>query len=174
MLRLALLLAATLVLGCGGSAPLEPVDSAPAAEPPALLLSVVHVADPRIVDQLAAGFHELTGGGWRWTRQRFAVELEPPPPVPFHRSSLELIFTVPEGTIAALGSVTVTAKLEGREIGSMTVSEPRENIVFTSKVSSKLLGTEPVLAEFSLDKAISPGGPDGRELGVVAISIALR
>ena len=174
MSRLALLLAATFVLGCGGSAPLEPVDSAPAAEPAALLMSVVHVADPRIANQLVEGFHQLTGGAWRWTEQCFAVNLEPPPPVPFHSPALELVFTVPEGTITALGSVTVTAKLEGVELGTMTVSEPRENIVFTSQVPSKLIGLAPVLAEFSLDKAMRASEHDGRELGVIAISIALR
>ena len=174
MSRLRLLLAALLLFGCGSPAPLEPVESAPAAATPALPLSVVHVADPRIVDQLVEGFHQLEGNAWRWTKRRFAVKLEPPPPVPFHSPSLELVFTVPETTIAALGSVTVRAKLDGVELGSETISEARENIVFTASVPSKLIGTEPLLAEFSLDKAMPPSEQDGRELGIVAISIALR
>jgi hypothetical protein len=106
--------------------------------------------------------------------QRFAVKLEPPPPVPFHSPSLELVFTVPESTIAALGSVTVTVKLEGVELGSETVSQARDNIVFTSNVTSDLIGTKPLLAEFSLDKAMPSSEQDSRELGVIAISVALR
>jgi hypothetical protein len=174
MLRPPLLLAALLLFGCSSPAPLEPVDAAPSAEPPDLPLSVVNVADPRILDQLLEGFHQLEGGSWRWTMQRFAVKLEPPPPVPFHSPSLELVFTVPESTIAALGSVTVTVKLEGVELGSETVSQARDNIVFTSNVTSDLIGTKPLLAEFSLDKAMPSSEQDSRELGVIAISVALR
>lgn len=173
MTRALLLFAALLCFGCG-AAPLEPVEATPSVEPPALPLSVVHVADPRITDQLVEGFHHLEGNAWRWTERRFAVRLEPPPPVPFHSPTLELVFTVPETTIAALGSVTVSASLEGVGLGSVTISEPRENIVFTSGVPSKLIGTKPLLAEFSLDKAVPPSEQDARELGIVAISIALR
>lgn len=173
MSRLLFVFAALLFFGCG-TTPLEPVEAAPSAEPPVLPLSVVHVADPRIVDQLVEGFHHLEGGAWRWTEQRFSVLLEPPPPVPFHSPTFEFVFTVPESTIAALGSVTVSASLEGVALGSETISEPRENIVFTSDVPSRLIGTKPLLAEFSLDKAMPPSEQDGRELGIVAISIALR
>lgn len=174
MSRLAFVFAASLFIGCGGSAPLEPVGATPDAEPPALPLSVVHVADPRITDQLVEGFHRLEGNAWRWTERRFAVRLEPPPPVPFDSHTLELVFTVPETTIAALGSVTVNASLEGVELGSVTISQPRENIVFSSDVPSKLIGTKTLLAEFSLDRAVPPSKQDERELGIVAISVALR
>jgi len=173
MSRLISLFAALLFFGCG-SAPLEPVDATPSTEPPALPLSVVHVADPRVADQLVSGFHQLEGNAWRWTEQRFAVRLEPPPPVLFHSPTLELVFAVPESTIAALGSITVSASLDGVALGSETISEPRENIVFTSSVPSNLIGTEPLLAEFSLDNAVPPSEQDARELGVVAISVALR
>ncbi|MDA1233471.1 MAG: hypothetical protein O3A53_01575 [Acidobacteria bacterium] len=174
MSRLPLLLAALLLFGYSSSASLEPVEATPSAEPPALPLSVVHVADPRIVDQLVDGFHQLEGGAWLWTEQRFAVRLEPPPPEPFHSPTLKLVFSVPEITIAALGSVTVTATLEGVELGSKTISEPRENIVFASNVPPRLIGTKPLLAEFSLDKAVPPREQDMRELGIIAISVALR
>jgi hypothetical protein len=174
MLRLLFVCAAIFLFSCGGAGPLEPVEAAPGAETPALPLSVVHVADPRVTDQLVEGFHHLEGNAWRWTEQRFAVRLEPPPPVPFHSPKLEFVFTVPETTIAVLGSVTVSASLEGAALGSLTIAEPRENIVFSSSVPSRLLGTEPLLAEFSLDKTVPPSEQDGRELGVVAISVALR
>lgn len=173
MSRLLFASAALLLFGCG-SAPLEPVEPTPSAETPALPLSVVHVADPRVADQLVSGFHQLEGNAWRWTKQHFAVRLEPPPPVPFHSPTLEFVFTVPESTIAALGSVTVRVSLDGVALGSETISEPRENIVFTSNVPSNLIGREPLLAEFSLDKAVPPSEQDARELGVVAISVALR
>ncbi len=174
MSRLLFVFAALLLFGCGSNAPLEPVEATYSTETPALPLSVVHVADPRVADQLVEGFHQLEGNAWRWTKQRFAVQLEPPPPVPFHNPTLELVFTVPEVTIAALGSVTVSASLDGVALGSKTITEPRENIVFTSSVPSKLIGTKPLLAEFTLDKAMPPSEQDGRELGVIAISVALR
>jgi hypothetical protein len=174
MQRRVFVLAVLPLFGCGGPAPLEPVEATPGSEPPVLPLSVVHVADPRVAGQLVEGFHQLEGNAWRWTEQRFAVRLEPPPPVPFHDAALELIFTVPEVTIAALGSVTVSAALDGAALGSMTVSEPEENIVFTCDVPPELIGTKPLLAEFSLDDAMPPNQQDGRELGVVAISVALR
>lgn len=174
MSRLPLPLAALLLFGCSSTAPLEPVEATSSAETPALPLSVVLVADPRVADQLVDGFHQLEGRAWRWTEQRFAVRLEPPPPVPFHSPTLKFVFTVPESTIVALGKVTVSASLEGVELGSKTISEPRENIVFTSNVPSRLIGTKPLLAEFSLDKAVPPSEQDRRELGVIAISVALR
>ena len=174
MSRHPLPLAALWLFGCSGTAQLEPVEAAPSAETPALPLSVVHVADPRVADQLVDGFHQLEGRGWRWTEQRFAVRLEPPPPVPFHSPTLEFVFTVSESTIVALGKVTVSVSLEGVKLGSKTVSEPRENIVFTSNVPSRLIETKPLLAEFSLDKAVPPSEQDRRELGIIAISVALR
>lgn len=174
MSRLLFAFAGLALFGCGSTAPLEPVEASSAAHTPALPLSFVHVADPRVADQLVEGFHQLEGGSWRWTEQHFAVQLEPPPPVPFHSPALEFVFTAPQSTIAALGSVTLSASLDGVDLGSKTVSEPGENIVFTSDVPSELIGTKPLLAEFSLDKAMAPSAQDARELGIVAISIALR
>lgn len=173
MSRIAIALVALALLGCSNTEPLAPVDKA-AEERETLLLSTVHVADPRAFEQLLGGFHQLEGGSWRWTEREFSVLLEPPPPVPLHSSSLEFHFSVPEATIAALGSVTITARLNGVELGSETISQAAQDIVFIRPVPSALLEMPPLRASFYLDNVMAPTPQDQRELGIIAISIALR
>lgn len=173
MSRTALALVALTLLGCSSTEPLTPVTEA-SEQQESLLLSTVHVADPRTTEQLLSGFHHLEGGSWRWTQQKFSVLLEPPPPVPLHSPSLELVFTVPEVTIKTLGSVTVRATLNGVELGSKTVDAAAQNILFSTSVPAELLGQPPLRATYYLDHAMAPTKQDGRELGIIAISIALK
>ncbi len=172
MLRMVLASALLAVFGCSSTEPLRPVNGESSIEV-GLLLSTVHVADPRAASQLVDGFHQLEGGSWRWTKRAFTVRLEPPPPVPLHEPSLALEFSVPEVTIESLGSVTVSATLNGYDLGSMTVTEPGQNIIFDRPVPAALLEQEPLEATFHLKEAMEPTPQDERELGIIAISIAL-
>lgn len=173
MLRFALLLAALSLLGCAGTEPLAPV-SEPTEEDAALFLSTVHVADPRAYPQMVEGFHDLEAESWRWTGRRFAVLLEPPPPVPMHEPSLEFRFSVPAPIIAAVGAITLTATLNGIELGSETFSTATNDVLFTRKVPARLMDDKPVRVEFQLDKVLGPTAQDERELGVIAFSIGLQ
>jgi hypothetical protein len=173
MSRTVLALVALTLLGCSSTEPLPPVTE-DAEHSDSLLLSTVHVADPRTTEQLLDGFHNLEGGSWRWTKQEFSVLLEPPPPVPLHSPELELVFTVPEVTIDKLGSITVRATLNGVELGETTVSEAAQNIVLSTAVPKELLAQPPLHATYHLDHAMPPTPQDARELGIIAISIALK
>lgn len=173
MWRNVLSLVALTLLGCSRTEPLVPVTEA-SSQQESLLLSTVHVADPRTTKQLLDGFHNLEGGSWRWTEHEFSVLVEPPPPVPLHSPSLELVFTVPEVTINTLGSVTVRATLNGVELGSRTVDAAAQNIVLNIGVPAELLNQTPLRATYYLDKVMAPTEQDERELGIIAISIALR
>jgi hypothetical protein len=168
----ALILALVVCAGCPRNEPAIPIPEED--EGPASFLSTVNVADPRATDQLMSGFHALEQRSWRWTERKFSVMVQPPPPVPLHQPALDLKFTLPEAVTDKVGAVTLTARIGETVIGSEMYSEPANDILFTREVPDGVLGDEPVLVEFELDKAMPPTELDGRELALVAISIAIK
>jgi hypothetical protein len=137
------------------------------------LLSSVHMADPRAIPQLLEGFHALEQGAWRWTARKFSVALLPPPGAT-QQAQLELKFSIPDAVIARLQTVSLTARVNGVEVGSETYDKPGEYTLTKPVPASALQVGEAVKAEFELDKALPPGEADKRELGVVALSVALK
>ena len=147
--------------------------TAAAIEPPAELLSKVHVADPRGAVQLLEGFYDVEQGAWRWTKKAFSVALKPPPPLPDQPVTLELRLTVPEVSIQRLQTLTLSATVNGVPVGAETFDKPGD-YAFTKPVPAEALDEEIAKVEFRLDKAIAAGEIESRELGLVASSIALK
>lgn len=175
---LAALLAVVLLAGCPSN---EPELAAPQSEPPesaaALpdgLLSSVHMGDPRAVPQLLEGFYGLEQGVWRWTARKFVVALQAPAGGAGQQTQLEFKFTLPEAVIARLNAVTLTARVNGAGVGSESYPQPGEYVFAKPVPASALQGGEAVKVEFELDKALPPGEADKRELGLVAVSVALK
>lgn len=161
--------------GCPANEPGIPVEEEFGDELPIELLSSVNVADPRAEEQLVSGFHGLEQRAWRWTQQEFVVLLQPPPAVAGRGYSLDARLTIPEVAIERLGPISVSAEFAGLDLEPEVFSEPAENVLYTREIPADAIqGGDPVEVTFRLDKAIPAGEIDSRELGVVALSFALR
>jgi hypothetical protein len=121
---------------------------------------------------LLEGFYGVEQGAWRWTAKKFVAALKPPPAASTG-TQLELKFTIPEVVTSKLGPVTLTARVNGTELGSETYGRQGEQ-VFLKPVPASALEHDIAKIEFELDKALPPGETDQRELGLVASSIALK
>lgn len=169
------LAAAAVLTGCPTNAPnlATPIEE-DASGAPVELTSSINVADPRAEDQFLRGFHQLEQGAWRWTERVFSLILAPPPPASSQAVSLEFRFTVPEVVFERVGApLTLSATVNGTPVGAGSYDSPGEHF-FAAEVPADALGDEPARVEFELDKAMPPSGADPRELGVVALSIALK
>jgi hypothetical protein len=173
----ALLLAILVSAGCPGNEPELAQTNGEAPENGAALpdglLSSVHMGDPRAVPQLLEGFYGLEQGVWRWTARKFSVALQAPTGAG-QDSQLEFKFSIPEAVIARVGALTLTARVNGAGVGSESYQKAGE-YVFAKPVPADALNSgEAVKVEFELDKALPPGEADQRELGLVAVSVALK
>ncbi len=148
-------------------------ETATPIQPPAELLSTVHMADPRGAVQLLAGFYAVEQGTWRWTKKAFSVALKPPPPLPDEAVTLELRFTVPKVSIQRLQALTLSAAVNGVSVGAETFDKPGD-YNFTKPVPAEALDQEIAKVTFRLDRAIAAGEIETRELGLVATSVALQ
>jgi hypothetical protein len=166
-----------LLTGCPSNEPelAEPQGGTAQSEPlPDGLLSSVHMGDPRATPQLLDGFYGVEQGVWRWTARTFTVAMQAPAGGAGQETQLEFKFTLPEAVISRLKSITLTARVNGAEVGSESYQEQGE-YVFEKPVPPNLLaGGEAVKVEFEMDKALPPGEADKRELGLVAVSVALK
>jgi hypothetical protein len=146
------------------------VDTVMVEEQVPRLASSFRMGDATMAKQLAGGFYDIESGAWRWTMQKFAVTLGPPPHAAQQGAVLELHLTVPQSSIQKLGSVTLSASIGGTVLAPETYTQPGEH-VYRRDVAANLLAADAVRVDFGLDKAIPPGDVDKRELGVVASSV---
>jgi hypothetical protein len=136
------------------------------------LVSVVHMNDRGMTNQLVRGFYEIESDAWRWTMQNFAVNLRPPAHAARTGAVLELQFHIPDSSFKKLGPITLSATVAGSGLAPETYSKPGE-YTYQRDVPTDALSGDAVLVEFRLDKAIPPGDVDKRELGVVTSSVGL-
>jgi len=142
---------------------------------PEEFLSSVHMADARRTErQLLEGFHRLEQGVWRWTGRKFSAGLLPPPGSGGKDVQLELHLVVPEIVISRLGAVTLSARMNGAPVGNETFAKPGEYRFVRPAPAGVLREGEVAKIEFKLDKAFWPDEPPKRELGVIAVSVALK
>jgi hypothetical protein len=136
------------------------------------LASSMQMGDATMAKQLAGGFYDIESGSWRWTMQKFAVNLRAPARSGQQGAVLELHLTVPAPSIQKLGSITLSAAIGGTALDPETYAKAGE-YTYKRDVAANLLTGGAVRVDFQLDKAIPPGDVDKRELGVVATSVAL-
>jgi hypothetical protein len=165
---LSLLIAAGLSLGCPRNAPEVPAGFGPE------LLSRVDAADPRAEAQLLEGLHPLEQRSWRWTAKKFVVSLATPQPAPDLPVELALRFTLPDVIVETLGPITITARIEGAEVGSRRYEQSGIGLVFDVEVPDRLLSNEKTVIEFELDKSMFADESPRRELGIVFLSAVLQ
>jgi len=125
------------------------------------------VADPVYKDRLLRGFYDGTQG-WKWTAQTFAVALDPPEGS--QRTVLSLDFAVPVELMKDAKSVTLSAKVNGTNLGS-TEYRTTGRFNFYREVPAKALQRKPVEVEFSVDKVWKDA--QGQAKGVIAVGVGL-
>jgi hypothetical protein len=137
------------------------------------IASSLKMSDPAAAQQLVKGFFGLEGGTWRWTAKNFTALLRPPLASPQRGAILTFALTVPPVVIEKTGAITLSAASGSTKLKSETYSQPG-NYSFTAEVPPDLLTKEAITLDFSLDKSITAGSADTRELGVIAVSLGLE
>ena len=120
--------------------------------------------------RLLRGFYEIRLAEWRWTSRVFAVSLDPPPSE--SAVYLELDCSVPPEVISQVGTVTLTARVNGVEVGRQTYAQDGLHL-FARRVPPAALQRQPAEVEFELDKSVTDAKA-GRVLGLIAISVGLK
>jgi cephalosporin hydroxylase len=107
---------------------------------------------------------------WRYTARVFEFSLDLP------RTGravyLDLEMAVPHELFDAARSVTMIATVNGVEAGRQRFDEPGQ-VRFTRYVPQAALTASPAAVRFEIDHAIK-GALDGREQGVIAVSVGLK
>jgi hypothetical protein len=137
------------------------------------LRSIVHLADPKATVQLTGGFHEVEGNSWRWTKGRFSATLRPPADGAKKGAYLIAKLSVADSTIKHLGSVRLSATVNGTPIDGESYSKTGD-YVYRKDVPASALQPEAVAVEFALDKFLASGQVEGRELGIIVSVIGLE
>jgi|HubBroStandDraft_1064217.scaffolds.fasta_scaffold00862_11 hypothetical protein len=137
------------------------------------LASVVATADPHAGKQLVSGFYGIEQNAWRWTAGRFSVLLRPPRMAAASGAVLQLKFAVPDGVLAKMKSVSLSAYVNGTALTPETYTQAGQ-FIYSRDVPSSLLAGDVARVDFSLDKTVPPSAADRRELGVVVSLIGFQ
>lgn len=135
--------------------------------------SIVHVADPETSQQLVRGFHALEGNAWRWTKGSFAVTLRPPRNAAKDGAFLVVKLSVAEATIQNLGSVTLTANVNGAPLAGETYTK-NGDYTYKREVPAAAFAGDAISVEFALDKFLEAGKVETRELGIIVAMIGFE
>ena len=136
------------------------------------LASLVLTADPKASIQLLKGFHDIEQNSWRWTRGQFSVVLKVPAGAAQKGASLELRLTVPDPVIQHVKGTTLSSKTVGIQLEPQTFDKAGE-YVYKRDIPASALASDAVTIDFALDRFIAAGLIEGRELGVIVMSIGL-
>lgn len=128
--------------------------------------SSINMADPSQATQLLSGFYDVEGKS-RWTAKNFSVLLKAPP-----GAELRLKLFVPDVQLRNLGSITMSANVNGRALPSRTFSKSGE-YTYSAQIPADALTPGLIVVNFQLDKASVGLNGDARELGVIVTEVSL-
>ena len=137
------------------------------------LASVIQMGDPKAAQQLLNGFYNIESNTWRWTMGKFAVALRPPRNASVKGSTLHLKFVLPEAVLSKIKTTSISAKVGTVTLSPETYTQAGE-FDYSREVDPKLLSGEVVNVEFNMDKFLTAGMVESRELGVIATSIGFE
>lgn len=172
MRRLILFITCALVAATGCNKPQRVSSDTTAASEPGLR-SIVHVADESCSQQLLHGFHALEANAWRWTKGRFGVKLRPPRNANKDGAYLIVKLSVAESVIQHLGSVQLSANVNGTALEAETYAT-NGDYIYRRDVPASALQSDAVTVEFTLDKSIEAGKVDPRELGIIVAMVGFE
>lgn len=135
--------------------------------------SELDVSDETHTGQLLAGFWQIEQGSWRWTAREFWIALRPPDRSDLYGATVNLRVFVPDSQIVKLGPMTLTAFVNGMQLGSKTFAAGGA-YEYSQEVPKDALATSLLPLRFVFDKAAPPWTTDGRELAAVVSRAALN
>ena len=168
LFRILLLVCFGLLTGCSA-----PDLAGRTEEEPPQPFTEVQVADPQTSSQLLSGWYNVEQNAWRWTAGKFAVMLRPPIGAAAKGAVLTFHFTLPAIVISRLGSVTLSASIQGSRLAPQ-IYRTEGPALYSREVPPGLLSGDTVRIDFALDKVMVPGKGDTRQLGVVADRVGLE
>jgi hypothetical protein len=142
-------------------------------EDTATLASMIQMGDPKAAPQLLKGFYNVESNTWRWTMGKFAVALRPPRNASVKGATLHFKFVLPEAVLSKIKTTSISATVNGTPLSAETYTQPGE-FDYSREVDGKLLPGEAVNVEFSMDKFLTAGMVESRELGVIATSLGFE
>lgn len=147
--------------------PIQTTEEAP------MLASVVATADPQVARQLVTGFYGVEQNAWRWTAGRFSVVLRPPASSATKGATLQLKFAIPDASLAANKTVSLSAYVNGTALPPETYNKAGQ-FTFTRDVPGSMLSGDVAKVDFSIDRTLPATPADRRELGLVVSMIGLQ
>jgi hypothetical protein len=141
--------------------------------PQQLEQTMVQANDPAASKQLIKGFHEVEQGRYRWTMGQFSVTLRPPLRASERGAKLILQLGIPEPVIKKLGSMKLSASVDGVALPGETYTKAGD-YVYSQSVAAQAFAKRLVTVNFTLDKYLPPGDADRRELGVVVTAVGFQ
>lgn len=150
----------------------EPAEATTPETTPTHLTSSLKVNDPGASTQLVKGFYGIEGGSWRWTAGHFSIVLSSPLSSAQRGGTLTLAFNVPDIVIRKLGSITLSAAVGVTKLKSETYNKPG-SYTFTADIAPELLSNDTITVDFALDKSLTPGSVDQRELGIIVTAVGV-
>jgi hypothetical protein len=142
-------------------------------EDTATMASVIRMGDPKASPQLIKGFYNIESETWRWTMGKFTVALRPPRNASIKGATLHFKFVIPDAVLSKIKTTSISATVSGTTLSPETYTQPGE-FDYTRDVEGKLLPGEAVNVEFTLDKFLTAGMVEQRELGVIATSVGFE
>jgi hypothetical protein len=170
MNRYGLLLASALfVAACGANrSALEPDQ---VGQSDSGLASIFHTADPRAAPQLLTGVYSPEAFGC-WTKKAFSVALRIPEQEMAQPALIAQLY-IPDQEMASLKSITLSATVNGVAIEPETFVNAG-TLYYVRPLPSGLLAGQTARVDFRLDKWMSAGTVEQRELGVVLVMVGIK
>ena len=157
--------------GCSSEEPAAvPVGAEQPAPVPQEVLYELNLGENVEASRLLRGLYD-SEGAWRWTARTFSVSLDrPQAESPVY---VELEFALAKTLMDQFGEVTLTARANGFDVGAETYDKDG-NYLFTKPLPSDAIAVDRTEVVCELAKAKESTSPGDRELGLIAISVALK
>jgi hypothetical protein len=137
-----------------------------------VLASTIYAGDPNVSAHFAKGFYNVEENAWRWTGKEFAVDLSAPLHSDQRGAELVLKLAVPDVVIQKLGSVQLSAAVQGYKLEPQIYTKPGQ-YTYTREVPADKLQTDVERIDFSVDHTLLPTATDQRELGIIVSEVGL-
>ena len=103
----------------------------------------------------------------------FAVALRPPRNASVRGATLHLKFVIPPAVIEKVKTTSVSATVSGTALSKESYTQPGE-FDYSRDVEGRLLPGESVNVEFTMDKFLTAGMVEQRELGLIVTSVGFE
>ena len=132
--------------------------------------TVVELGDPASNAHIVEGLYQIEFNAWRWSAQRFVVELVAPPGSDERGARLRLALTVPEPVIAQNHEATLSCSANGTPLPPERWTAVGPQVL--ERELPPIVGVV-VRLECAVGKTLPHGPVDKRDLGIIVRSLRL-